>query len=170
MITVATLLAFFCIAQVDVKPHPAGSREVKLIEQTGGELGYRVVFNNGTTQIYQPDEYARLLYSDRMAQPWYFAPLNITSPIGVAWVALGLLGQVLFTGRMIVQWLTSERSKQSVVPVSFWWMSLTGATMLIIYFIWRQDIVGILGQATGWLIYVRNLVLIYKPRQPAEAA
>ena len=61
---------------------------------------------------------------------------------------------------MLVQWLTSEKSKRSVVPVSFWWMSLVGATMLLVYFIWRRDIVGILGQATGWIIYIRNLVLI----------
>ena len=77
------------------------------------------------------------------------------------WVAVGLLGQVLFTGRMIVQWIASEKSKKSVVPTAFWWMSLIGASMLITYFIWRKDVVGILGQATGWGIYVRNLYLIY---------
>ncbi|MET0224741.1 MAG: lipid-A-disaccharide synthase N-terminal domain-containing protein, partial [Terrimicrobium sp.] len=43
---------------------------------------------------------------------------NVTSAAGVAWVALGFLGQLLFTGRMLVQWLTSEKSKRSVVPVS----------------------------------------------------
>ncbi|HAI14296.1 MAG TPA: hypothetical protein DCM28_21505, partial [Phycisphaerales bacterium] len=72
------------------------------------------------------------------------------------WVAVGLLGQVLFTGRMIVQWIASEKSKRSVVPTAFWWMSLIGASMLITYFIWRKDVVGVLGQATGWFIYVRN--------------
>ncbi|HCD35270.1 MAG TPA: hypothetical protein DER01_22910 [Phycisphaerales bacterium] len=77
------------------------------------------------------------------------------------WVAVGLLGQVLFTGRMIVQWIASEKSKRSVVPTAFWWMSLIGASMLITYFIWRKDVVGVLGQATGWFIYVRNLYLIY---------
>ncbi|MEM9416080.1 MAG: lipid-A-disaccharide synthase N-terminal domain-containing protein [Planctomycetota bacterium] len=82
------------------------------------------------------------------------------------WVALGLLGQVLFTGRMLVQWLSSERAKRSVVPPAFWWLSLTGAAMLLAYFIWRTDIVGILGQATGFLIYARNLWLIYMRREP----
>jgi lipid-A-disaccharide synthase-like uncharacterized protein len=67
-------------------------------------------------------------------------------------VGLGLLGQVLFTGRMLVQWLASEKQKRSVVPVAFWWMSLIGATMLLVYFTWRRDIVGVLGQATGWFI------------------
>ena len=77
---------------------------------------------------------------------------------------LGLLGQVLFTGRMVVQWLASEKKHKSVIPVSFWWMSLLGASMLLTYFIWRKDIVGIIGQAAGWLIYVRNLYLVYLPR------
>ncbi|MBI1372029.1 MAG: hypothetical protein GC159_04620 [Phycisphaera sp.] len=84
------------------------------------------------------------------------------------WVGIGLLGQVLFTGRMIVQWLASERSKKSVVPVSFWWMSLGGATMLITYFIWRRDVIGVFGQATGWFIYIRNLYFIYRPAGHAE--
>ena len=92
--------------------------------------------------------------------------LNITSPIGIAWVGLGLLGQGLFTGRMIVQWLVSEKNKRSVVPVAFWWMSLAGATMLVTYFAWRKDIVGILGQSIGWLIYSRNLWLIYRHKSP----
>ena len=57
-----------------------------------------------------------------------------------------------------------------VVPIAFWWMSLTGATMLIIYFGWRKGAVGILGQATGWLLYVRNLWLIYKHQPPIPNA
>ena len=89
--------------------------------------------------------------------------LDITGPFGIAWVAIGLAGQVLFTGRMIVQWLASEKAKQSVVPPAFWWMSFLGATMLLAYFTWRVDVVGILGQVTGWFIYVRNLWLIYRP-------
>ncbi|MAX23723.1 MAG: hypothetical protein CMJ19_04390 [Phycisphaeraceae bacterium] len=104
---------------------------------------------------------------------------NITTPFGLVWVGIGLLGQVLFTGRMIVQWIASEKSKRSVVPTAFWWMSLIGASMLITYFIWRKDVVGVLGQATGWFIYVRNLYLIYghkksqqlgEPPEGAEAA
>ncbi|MEC7351885.1 MAG: lipid-A-disaccharide synthase N-terminal domain-containing protein [Planctomycetota bacterium] len=77
------------------------------------------------------------------------------------WVSVGLFGQALFTGRMLVQWLASERLRRSTIPVAFWWMSLAGATMLLAYFIWRRDIVGVLGQGLGWIIYVRNLGLIY---------
>jgi lipid-A-disaccharide synthase-like uncharacterized protein len=74
------------------------------------------------------------------------------------------MGQLVFTGRMLVQWLASERSGRSVIPVAFWWMSLGGAVMLVAYFVWRRDIVGIVGQATGLFIYARNLVLIRKSR------
>ncbi|MDA0812051.1 MAG: lipid-A-disaccharide synthase N-terminal domain-containing protein [Verrucomicrobia bacterium] len=90
-----------------------------------------------------------------------YSTLNITSTAGIFWVGVGLLGQVLFTGRMIVQWIASEKEKRSIVPTSFWWMSLGGATMLIVYFVWRVDIVGVIGQATGWFIYVRNLWFVY---------
>lgn len=93
--------------------------------------------------------------------PW-FAVFNITTGFGVLWVALGLLGQLLFTGRMLVQWIASEKQKRSVVPPIFWHMSLAGATMLLVYFVWRKDIVGVLGQSTGWAIYARNVYLIRK--------
>jgi lipid-A-disaccharide synthase-like uncharacterized protein len=83
-------------------------------------------------------------------------------------VGLGFLGQALFTGRMLVQWLTSERQRRSVVPVAFWWLSLAGASMLLGYFVWRKDIVGVLGQGTGWAIYVRNLWLLYRPRSAGD--
>ena len=101
---------------------------------------------------------------ERSARGPAYRLLNITSPAGVAWVGLGLLGQLLFTGRMIVQWLTSERARQSVVPPAFWWMSLGGAAMLLAYFAWRKDIVGLIGQGTGFLIYARNLWLLRRAK------
>jgi lipid-A-disaccharide synthase-like uncharacterized protein len=104
----------------------------------------------------------------RTARSWWQRGLNITSVGGVIWVGLGLLGQVMFTGRMVVQWLVSEKSRRSVVPPAFWWMSLGGATLLLSYFIWRVDIVGVLGQSTGFFIYLRNLWLIYLT--PTDAA
>lgn len=100
---------------------------------------------------------------------WLFRVLDITSFGGVAWVLIGFAGQFLFTGRMVVQWLASEKAGRSVVPAIFWWLSLTGSSMLIIYFSWRIDIVGILGQSTGWFIYLRNLWLIHKLQPEAEA-
>ncbi|MFN0007002.1 MAG: lipid-A-disaccharide synthase N-terminal domain-containing protein [Planctomycetota bacterium] len=90
---------------------------------------------------------------------------NITTPWGFLWVTLGFAGQALFTFRMLLQWLVSEREGRSVVPVGFWWGSLLGGLMLLTYFCWRKDIVGIVGQSTGAFIYVRNLVLIYRTRR-----
>lgn len=100
---------------------------------------------------------------------WPLVLLNISGWTGVVWVALGVTGQVLFTSRMLLQWIASERAARSVVPTAFWWLSLLGATMLIIYFLWRKDIVGVLGQSTGWAIYLRNLYLIhFGPNSPAR--
>lgn len=109
------------------------------------------------------EEFTEELHSRRPEgrRGWLYGALNVTGVAGFFWVGLGLLGQALFTGRMVVQWLASEKAKRSVIPTAFWWMSLGGATMLIIYFIWRVDIVGIVGQATGWFIYIRNLWFIH---------
>ncbi|GAB4176748.1 MAG: hypothetical protein Fur0032_16810 [Terrimicrobiaceae bacterium] len=114
----------------------------------------------GTDRVLTPAEFTEVLMAQRKGGGWMETILNISSPAGIVWVALGLGGQLLFTGRMLVQWLVSEKSRRSVVPVSFWWMSLIGSSMLLVYFIWRRDIVGIIGQGTGWIIYIRNLVLI----------
>ncbi len=84
------------------------------------------------------------------------------------WVGFGLLGQLLFTGRFLVQWLASERHGKSVIPISFWYLSLSGATVLMTYAIYRQDPVFIIGQSTGFLIYIRNLQLIRKPKSTSE--
>ena len=82
------------------------------------------------------------------------------------WLAVGLLGQLLFTSRFLVQWVASERRRQSVVPTAFWWLSLGGAALLLAYAIYRRDPVFILGQAFGFVVYTRNLVLIGR-RHPA---
>ena len=77
------------------------------------------------------------------------------------WVLFGILGQILFGSRFIVQWLASERRKESTIPVSFWYLSLLGGMILFAYAFWyRQDIVFTIGQSAGVFIYVRNLVLI----------
>lgn len=76
------------------------------------------------------------------------------------WVIVGFVGQLLFTGRMLVQWIESERQKRSVVPVSFWWFSLLGTSMLLAYAVARRDPVYIVGQSFGFVVYSRNLVLL----------
>lgn len=73
------------------------------------------------------------------------------------WVAIGWLGQAMFFLRFLVQWLVSERRRQSVIPAAFWYLSLGGATGLLIYSVWRRDPVFIVGQLMGMVVYVRNL-------------
>lgn len=144
---------------------PGAKDSVKVVRLADGTVGYIVKrLGSGRDRLLSADEFAKFLYQSRARDGWMESVLNITSPIGIVWVSLGILGQLLFTGRMLIQWFASEKSGRSVVPVAFWWMSLIGATMLLVYFIWRRDIVGIMGQATGWIIYIRNLVLIRRSR------
>lgn len=80
------------------------------------------------------------------------------------WLVIGLIGQGIFSARFIVQWLVSEREKKSVIPVTFWYLSLFGGLTLLFYSIYKQDPVFILGQSTGVFIYARNLYLIHRER------
>ncbi len=150
--------------EMRVKPLPEGVRKVELEVDPDGIHWYRLELLGGGSERMSPEAFAAAIDRDTRHRSFFYRLLNITSVTGIAWVGLGLLGQVLFTGRMVLQWLVSERERRSVVPVAFWWMSLGGATMLMVYFTWRRDIVGVLGQSTGWLIYVRNLWLIYRER------
>ena len=90
---------------------------------------------------------------------------NITSWVNFSWVAVGLLGQIAFFGRMFIQWIVSEKSRKSEVPELFWWFSFVGGAFLFTYFVWRTDVVGVLGQSTGVVIYARNLRLIHKQKR-----
>ena len=76
------------------------------------------------------------------------------------WLGIGFLGQALFSGRFLIQWLASEARRESIVPVAFWWFSISGGVTLLAYAIYKGDPVFITGQAFGLLVYVRNLVLI----------
>src|ERR1700682_4130780 len=76
------------------------------------------------------------------------------------WLALGFLAQGLFTARFLVQWIASERAGKSVIPVAFWFFSIGGGALLLIYALYRRDPVFIAGQALGLLVYVRNLYFI----------
>ena len=80
------------------------------------------------------------------------------------WLVIGFGGQVTFTGRFVLQWLYSEYKKRSVIPVSFWYLSIVGSTLLFAYAIYRQDPVFIVGQAFGSIVYLRNLQLIARSR------
>ncbi len=77
------------------------------------------------------------------------------------WTVLGFAAQALFMSRFIVQWIATEKAKQSVIPVAFWFLSIGGGLGLLAYGIARHDAVIIFGQATGLLVYARNLRFIY---------
>ena len=148
--------------EIRLRPLPAGVDTIRLEPDGEGGHSYVLEMVDGSKERVRPRDLAERLWTENRDRHWYLAILNITSPIGMAWVLLGLLAQVVFMGRMVVQWVASERLGRSVVPVAFWWMSLAGASMLLTYFVWRRDIVGVLGQSAGWVIYSRNLWMIYR--------
>lgn len=112
-------------------------------------------------------QYGKAVLDDVMHQGdnAIFRLFNITSWTSLIWVSVGFAGQFAFAGRMLVQWFVSEQRNESVVPASFWWMSLVGGVLLFAYFVWRQDFVGVMGQSSNLVIYARNLKLIAKQRR-----
>jgi lipid-A-disaccharide synthase-like uncharacterized protein len=76
------------------------------------------------------------------------------------WVILGFVAQGFFTMRFLVQWIASERARKSVVPVAFWFFSIGGGVLLLVYALYRRDPVFIAGQALGLVVYIRNLYFI----------
>lgn len=150
------------LKDVRVEASPAG--DVVVVKSPGGDLRLT------------PEQFAahlRDVQEEQRKSGLLFVLLNITTPIGFLWVAVGFLGQALFTLRMVLQWYASEKERRSVIPVGFWWGSLFGGLLLLVYFVWRKDVVGILGQSTGVVVYARNLILIHRARAAdahAEAA
>jgi lipid-A-disaccharide synthase-like uncharacterized protein len=86
------------------------------------------------------------------------------------WILFGFVAQAMFMMRFLVQWIASERARRSVMPIAFWFFSVAGGSLLLVYAIQRQDPVFIAGQAAGLFIYVRNLWLIYRERREALTA
>ena len=84
------------------------------------------------------------------------------------WLGIGLLGQALFSARFLVQWIASERRKESVVPRQFWYFSVGGGLTLLLYALYRRDPVFILGQGAGLFVYARNLYFIHKTPETAH--
>ncbi|HYA42363.1 MAG TPA: lipid-A-disaccharide synthase N-terminal domain-containing protein [Syntrophobacteraceae bacterium] len=100
-------------------------------------------------------------------------PLTLSGVIGYFYdnymLALGFLGQGFFFGRFFVQWIASEREGKSVVPLAFWYLSIGGGALLLVYAIFKKDPVFILGQGGGLFIYLRNLYLIHVERSGRRA-
>jgi lipid-A-disaccharide synthase-like uncharacterized protein len=81
------------------------------------------------------------------------------------WLVIGVIGQLCFFTRFLVQWIVSERRRESVIPVLFWYFSIAGGLILLAYALHRRDPVFILGQSMGLVVYCRNLWLIARRRQ-----
>jgi lipid-A-disaccharide synthase-like uncharacterized protein len=96
---------------------------------------------------------------------WLMGVFGVHSGYELAWIGIGLAGQAMFMVRFIVQWIVSERARRSVIPVSFWWFSVAGAAILLLYAIHRLDPVFILGQLLGFVVYFRNIWLVRAERQ-----
>ncbi|NKB28857.1 MAG: lipid A biosynthesis protein [Rhodobacteraceae bacterium] len=99
-----------------------------------------------------------------------FGFLNVQNWFEFWWVVFGLGGQLMFSGRFIVQWIASEKAGRSVIPLAFWYFSIAGGVILFMYALYRRDPVFILGQSLGLFIYSRNLWLIYRERRSDTAA
>jgi lipid-A-disaccharide synthase-like uncharacterized protein len=89
-------------------------------------------------------------------QPWHWD----------LWLVIGFLGQAVFGSRFVIQWIASERKRESHIPIHFWYLSIAGSLITTVYAIHRRDPVFVVGQATGLVIYVRNLMMIHRAQRP----
>jgi len=78
------------------------------------------------------------------------------------WKVLGWMGNAVFSSRFIVQWYATEKHKRVVVPVIFWWLSLTGSLLLLIYALHQTDSVFIYAYLFPWIPYLRNLIIHHR--------
>jgi lipid-A-disaccharide synthase-like uncharacterized protein len=90
------------------------------------------------------------------------------SIVEAIWLGIGFLGQGIFFMRWVVQWVASERSAESRMPIMFWYLSLAGGLITLAYAIYRKDPVFIAGQSIGALVYLRNLMLIHANSRPVK--
>ncbi|MCP4040042.1 MAG: lipid A biosynthesis protein [bacterium] len=86
------------------------------------------------------------------------------------WLMFGLLGNVTFASRFFLQWIASERAGESTIPVAFWYLSILGSLILLVYAIHLRNPVFTLAYLPNAAIYIRNLVLIHRNEEPPELA
>ena len=87
---------------------------------------------------------------------------NEDIPLGV--LLFGSMGQIIFTLRFVYQWLYSRRKNESMLPLGFWLISLSGSLIIVAYALYRRDPVLILGQSTGLIVYCRNIYILKKSK------
>ena len=90
----------------------------------------------------------------------------IVQPMAV----FGIIGQGCFSGRFLVQWIVSEKRKESTIPLAFWYFSIMGALLTLIYAIWRRDPIFTAAQCCGLLVYTRNLTLIRRNKRALSSS
>ena len=160
------------INRMPVEPLLTGYQHAQLVQREGHVTIKAMPYDGGDAAFIDPQTYFDAVYQQHQQRSFgaklVMTLFNVSSLATVGWVVLGFVGQLLFAGRMLVQWIATERKRQSVIPTAFWWLALSGASMLLLYFIWRKDIIGIFGQGLGWMIYVRNLYFIYTHSGPGE--
>ena len=86
------------------------------------------------------------------------------------WTVIGFMGAAIFGSRFILQWLASEKAGRSVMPLSFWFLSIAGGLMTLVYGLVRREPVIIFGQALSTGIYLRNVALILKEKRRKSGA
>jgi len=89
----------------------------------------------------------------------FIAPLM--HPLGI----LGMIGQIMFFSRFLLQWVVSERRGESIIPIGFWYLSLCGGLLVFTYAVWQKDPVFTIGQSVGIIVYSRNLILINRAKR-----
>lgn len=100
-----------------------------------------------------------------LVQWWHTTPT-----VELVWIGVGLVAQLMFSMRFLIQWIATERARASIIPETFWYFSFGGGILLLAYAIYRLDPVFILGQATGLIIYSRNIYFIWLGKRLPDTA
>jgi len=95
-----------------------------------------------------------------------FSPYGKTPILITPWTFIGLMGNVLFTARVLIQWIASEKQRKSIAPVTFWWASLAATLIMVFYSIQKFEIAFLLGYTINIIPYLRNLMLTNKSPRP----
>jgi lipid-A-disaccharide synthase-like uncharacterized protein len=99
-----------------------------------------------------------------LVQWWQATPVT-----ELIWIGVGLTAQLLFSMRFLVQWVATEKARASIIPETFWYFSFFGGALLLAYACYRLDPVFMLGQATGLVIYSRNIYFIWLGKRGLSA-
>jgi lipid-A-disaccharide synthase-like uncharacterized protein len=91
---------------------------------------------------------------------WEFSP----------WEMFAITGNIAFASRFFVQWIASERAGRTVIPMLFWWLSIIGTIILLIYFVHMKNIPGVLGFMFNLIPYIRNIMLTKQHDRAVAAA